>query len=160
MTTTYSERVMIVRSQIDRLDTLCAGIVTSGGVEDACCKPATTILYDAESADVWPACTWHAGHPEHAAAMSKVDGCPECVLNTEPPRSAVAVGNGWRCAYLCSDCGHAWTTDWAAESAQLCGKRVITTAQFEGGLWDNRDAPAGCVNTAARADRILSGRTG
>lgn len=49
--------------------------------------------------------------PDHSA-MSNVDGCPECVRNVEPPRSAVPVDQGWRCAYLCSSCGHAWTTDW------------------------------------------------
>lgn len=47
-----------------------------------------------------------------AAGMSNVDGCPECVTNTEPPRSCVRVDDAWRCGYLCSDCGHAWTTDW------------------------------------------------
>jgi hypothetical protein len=48
----------------------------------------------------------------HAGAMSNVDGCPECVTNTEPPRSAVPVEGAWRCGYLCAACGHAWTTDW------------------------------------------------
>ena len=41
-----------------------------------------------------------------------VDGCPNCVLNHEPPLTSVDVDNGIRCAYLCSDCGHAWTTDY------------------------------------------------
>lgn len=44
--------------------------------------------------------------------MSRIDGCPECVLNTEPPRSVTTTNDGFRAAYLCSDCGHAWTTDW------------------------------------------------
>jgi hypothetical protein len=46
-------------------------------------------------------------------ALSRVDGCPECVHNTEPPRAAVPSTTGWWCSYLCSDCGHTWTTDWA-----------------------------------------------
>lgn len=45
-------------------------------------------------------------------AISAVDGCPECVLNVEPPRSTTTLTDGYRNAYLCSDCGHAWTTDW------------------------------------------------
>jgi len=48
---------------------------------------------------------------EHEA-MSNIDGCPNCVTNAEPPRSATQLEQGWRCAYLCHDCGHAWTTDW------------------------------------------------
>lgn len=67
---TYTEAVTIARSQIERLDTLCAGIVD--GTEDACCKPATTIVYDAESADVWPACTWHAHRYGGALTLEQV----------------------------------------------------------------------------------------
>lgn len=55
-----TERITITRSQIQDIDTLCAGIVTRDGEMDACCKPATTVVYDAEHASVWPACTWHA----------------------------------------------------------------------------------------------------
>lgn len=40
------------------------------------------------------------------------DGCPECVVNVEIPRSVVVLKDGHRAAYVCSDCGHAWTTDW------------------------------------------------
>lgn len=69
---TYTERVTIVRSQIERLDTLCAGIVTRHGEQDACCKPATTILYDAESADIWPACTWHAHRNGGALTLAQI----------------------------------------------------------------------------------------
>lgn len=47
-----------------------------------------------------------------AAAMALVDGCPEACGNTEPPRSAVRTADGWFCAYVCSDCGAAWTTSW------------------------------------------------
>lgn len=44
--------------------------------------------------------------------QARIDGCPECVTNTEPPRSVAPTDNGYRCAYLCGDCGHAWTTDY------------------------------------------------
>lgn len=43
---------------------------------------------------------------------ARPDGCPACALNVEPPRSTVPTANGHRAAYLCTDCGHAWTTDW------------------------------------------------
>lgn len=48
----------------------------------------------------------------HAGHMALVDGCPECVSNTEPPQSVETVRNAVHAAYQCSDCGHAWTTDW------------------------------------------------
>lgn len=53
-----------------------------------------------------------ASSPVESDPLSWADGCPECVLNVEPPRSVVELTNGFRNAYLCSDCGHAWTTDW------------------------------------------------
>lgn len=71
---TYTERIAVTRSQIERLDYLCAGIVTRDGEQDACCKPATTILYDAETADVWPACTWHAHRNGGALTLAQVRG--------------------------------------------------------------------------------------
>lgn len=43
---------------------------------------------------------------------SRADGCPSCVVNVEPPRSVTTLAAGFRAAYLCNDCGHAWTTDW------------------------------------------------
>lgn len=52
---------------------------------------------------------------DHAEAMSHIDGCPNCVRNTEKPRASVQVTNGYRCAYLCGDCGHAWTTDYRSD---------------------------------------------
>ena len=70
--TTYTERVTVGCSQIERLDTLCHGIVTRAGEEDACCKPATTVLYDAEDADVWPACTWHAHRYGGALTLAQI----------------------------------------------------------------------------------------
>lgn len=63
---------MIVRSQIESIDTLCHGIVTRDGEQDACCKDATTIIYDAESADVWPACTWHAHRYGGALTLAQI----------------------------------------------------------------------------------------
>lgn len=52
-------RYFVTRTEIDDLDTLCHGIVVRDGWEDACNKPATTVLFHPESG-VWPACTWHA----------------------------------------------------------------------------------------------------
>lgn len=46
------------------------------------------------------------------AFMDHVDGCPQCVVNVEPPKSSVRRGDATLSAYLCSDCGHAWTTEW------------------------------------------------
>ena len=68
----YTERATVTRSQIERLDTLCSGIVTRKGVEDACCKDATAIVYDAESGDVWPACTWHAHRYGGALTLAQI----------------------------------------------------------------------------------------
>jgi hypothetical protein len=67
-----TEKVTVVRSQLERLDTLCAGVVTRDGDEDACCKDATTIVHDAESADVWPACTWHAHRYGGALTLAQI----------------------------------------------------------------------------------------
>lgn len=48
-----------------------------------------------------------------AEAMSRTDGCPNCDSgNLEPPRAAIPLDDGWRCSYLCSDCGRAWVHDW------------------------------------------------
>lgn len=57
------------------------------------------------------------GTPQHLYLdrMSRVDGCPEACGNVEPPRSVIGVATGYRAGYLCHDCGHAWTTDWADE---------------------------------------------
>lgn len=48
--------------------------------------------------------------PVPIGAYSRVDGCPECVLNVEPPYAVEASTDGYVAAYLCSDCGHAWMT--------------------------------------------------
>jgi hypothetical protein len=68
----HSERITIVRSQIESLDTICHGIVVHQGEQGPCCKPATAIVYDAEGADVWPACTWHAHRYGGALTLSQV----------------------------------------------------------------------------------------
>ncbi len=46
------------------------------------------------------------------APEAHIDGCPNCVQNVEPPRSVAFIEGGLRAAYLCTDCGCAWTTDW------------------------------------------------
>lgn len=69
---TYMERVTLTRSQLDQVGDLCDGIVTRGGIEDACCKDASTILYDAESAALWPACTWHAHRYGGALTLAQI----------------------------------------------------------------------------------------
>ncbi len=48
-------------------------------------------------------------------AMSRLDGCPRCVHNTEMPTAAIPRGNGWQCHYKCADCGHSWTACWAVD---------------------------------------------
>lgn len=48
----------------------------------------------------------------HPPEMALADGCPSCVINLEPPRSSARFPGGWTAAYLCTSCGHAWTTDW------------------------------------------------
>jgi hypothetical protein len=42
-----------------------------------------------------------------------LDGCPGCVVNTELPRDTQPTATGFHAEYECSDCGHAWTTDWS-----------------------------------------------
>lgn len=72
MSTRYMERVTLTHSQLDLVGNLCDGIVTRDGIEDACCKDATTILYDAESASLWPACTWHAHRYGGALTLAQI----------------------------------------------------------------------------------------
>lgn len=67
-----TERITITRSQVQDIDTLCAGIITRGGGMDACCKPATTIVYDPEDASTWPACTWHAHRYGGALTLAQI----------------------------------------------------------------------------------------
>lgn len=51
--------------------------------------------------------TWRLG-------MSRVDGCPECVLNVEMPVTCDLIFEGYRNTYIFTDCDFAWTTEWAA----------------------------------------------
>ena len=44
--------------------------------------------------------------------MRRIDGCPECVHNTEAPTTAEAVPGGYQTHYTCTDCGHEWATSW------------------------------------------------
>lgn len=39
-------------------------------------------------------------YPRFASRMARVDGCPECVLNTELPKSTAPTTTGYRAAYL------------------------------------------------------------
>lgn len=45
-------------------------------------------------------------------ALSRVDGCPECVRNTEAPHDAYPTSDGYVATYHCADCGHRWSTAW------------------------------------------------
>lgn len=71
--TAYNERVTITRTQVESLDTLCHGIVVRDGEQDACSKDATTVLYDAESASIWPACSWHANRYGGALTLAQLN---------------------------------------------------------------------------------------
>jgi hypothetical protein len=47
-------------------------------------------------------------------ALSLLDGCPECVINTELPQVVESIpSKAQRASYRCSDCGHAWITEWS-----------------------------------------------
>lgn len=45
-------------------------------------------------------------------SLAPVDGCPGCVANVEPARTATRLFDAVRCSYKCSDCGFAWVTEW------------------------------------------------
>lgn len=52
---------------------------------------------------------------ERPAGLSRVDGCPSCVANVEPPWSSMPTeGGGYVNAYTCTDCGHSWQTSWGS----------------------------------------------
>jgi hypothetical protein len=42
-----------------------------------------------------------------------IDGCPECVVNSEAPHTTERTPAGWTESYVCADCGHRWYTCWA-----------------------------------------------
>lgn len=44
-----------------------------------------------------------------------VDGCPECVVNTEAPIVLERLNPGCSAAYHCTDCGHSWETAWGCK---------------------------------------------
>lgn len=50
-----------------------------------------------------------ARHPER---MARVDGCPDCVTNTEPPYVVIDHGTWFTAKYGCETCGHFWETAW------------------------------------------------
>lgn len=53
--------------------------------------------------------------PTQHLGMSRVDGCPECVLNVEVPVTSIPLTEiGYRNLYICSDCGHTWATEWGS----------------------------------------------
>ena len=66
----------------------------------------------------------------HADVMGHATACPECP-NTEPPRDAVETYGGWLVAYLCSDCGAAWTIDYPESSANVSVPRETMDAQVK-----------------------------
>lgn len=47
--------------------------------------------------------------------MNWLDGCPECVTNTELPQRQMHAEGEWRTYYRCSSCGHEWMTAWRDE---------------------------------------------
>ena len=47
-----------------------------------------------------------------AETQARVDGCPECIANTEPPLLEHPIEDGFVAFYRCSDCGHLWSTAW------------------------------------------------
>lgn len=49
----------------------------------------------------------------YAARMARVDGCPEACGNYETPSSVWPdPPRGFIANYVCTDCGHAWSTSW------------------------------------------------
>ena len=44
--------------------------------------------------------------------MGTADGC--ACGNLQPPRAALPIDTGYRCSYLCADCGTAWLRDYPA----------------------------------------------
>lgn len=75
-------RVCITRTEVQSLDTLCAGIITRHGEEEPCCKDATTVLFDRTFGGIWPACTWHANRNGGALSIAQL-------------RTAIAEGGVW-----------------------------------------------------------------
>jgi DNA-directed RNA polymerase subunit M/transcription elongation factor TFIIS len=56
--------------------------------------------------------------PPSGSLAARLDGCPQCVQNTEVPYGAFEPPSGGMVAlYKCTDCGHRWHTSWAATVA-------------------------------------------
>lgn len=45
-------------------------------------------------------------------SLAHVDGCPDCVTNTEAPEHVEPSPRGCVCFYRCHDCGYVWQTAW------------------------------------------------
>ena len=50
--------------------------------------------------------------PPTTGWMSRLDGCPACVTNTELPTGVGWTADGFLAHYHCTDCGHSWSTAW------------------------------------------------
>jgi DNA-directed RNA polymerase subunit M/transcription elongation factor TFIIS len=50
--------------------------------------------------------------PPPISALGRIDGCPECVHNTEAPIDADPAADGYVATYRCAACGHRWSTAW------------------------------------------------
>ena len=53
-----------------------------------------------------------ATHPPFVARMARLDGCPECVTNTEAPYRVEDRPGGFAAYYGCESCGYFWSTCW------------------------------------------------
>lgn len=55
-------------------------------------------------------------HPDvQTRRLSRVDGCPSCVVNYETPNAVRATEGGFEADYTCGDCGQFWITAWSDE---------------------------------------------
>lgn len=52
--------------------------------------------------------------PSSTCTDPHVDGCPSCVVNMETPEEFIRKKGSCIATYLCTDCGHRWTTSWSA----------------------------------------------
>lgn len=62
---------------------------------------------------ILPACPNAAQDARQIARMSRVDGCPDCVTNLEPPYRVEQVARGFIAYYGCEACGFFWNTGWS-----------------------------------------------
>jgi hypothetical protein len=54
----------------------------------------------------------HASDTPSTCTAPHLDGCPECVVNVEAASMVVRKDGSCIATYLCTDCGHQWTTSW------------------------------------------------